>query len=69
MDFGIDLEELTIILGNIQSIKNNAFKYVHGLKYLDLSDNAIGTIESNAFVDASVFMQVSYENIEICFFR
>lgn len=53
LDFGIDLEELRITFGHLQIIKNNAFKHVHGLKNIDLSDNSIGTIEINAFADVS----------------
>lgn len=51
VDFGIDLEELRITFGYLQTVNNNAFKHVHGLKYLDLSDNTIGTIGNDAFVD------------------
>lgn len=59
LDFGIDLEEMSLSSGNIKALKNNAFKYVHGLKHLDLSDNAIGTIENNAFQDVSVCYEIS----------
>ncbi|XP_060524010.1 chaoptin isoform X2 [Cylas formicarius] len=51
LEFGIDLEELKINFAGIQSIKNNAFKYVHGLRSIDMADNSISTIENNAFVD------------------
>ncbi|XP_050498519.1 chaoptin isoform X1 [Diabrotica virgifera virgifera] len=51
LEFGIDLEELKINFANLQTIKNNAFQHVHGLKSIDLSENAIGTIENNAFTD------------------
>ncbi|XP_044258031.1 chaoptin isoform X2 [Tribolium madens] len=50
-DFGTDLEELHITYGGLQTIKNNAFKYVHALKKLQFSDNIISGIENNAFVD------------------
>ncbi|CAG9859084.1 unnamed protein product [Phyllotreta striolata] len=50
-EYGVDLEELNINYGNLQTIKNNAFKHVHGLKILDLSENSISTIENNAFAD------------------
>lgn len=53
LEFGVDLEELSINYANLQSIKNNAFKYVHGLKHIDLSDNNIGTIDNSAFADVS----------------
>ncbi|KAJ8961557.1 hypothetical protein NQ318_014809 [Aromia moschata] len=51
LEFGIDLEELQITFANLETIKNNAFKYVHGLKVMDLSDNIIGTIEKYAFAN------------------
>lgn len=54
VEYGVDLEELNINFGNLQTIKSNAFQHVHGLKYLDLSENSIGTIENNAFVDVSI---------------
>ncbi|RZC35023.1 LRR 5 domain containing protein [Asbolus verrucosus] len=53
LEFGTDLEELKITFGHLQIIKNNAFKHVHGLKKLQLSDNKINNIENNAFVDIS----------------
>ncbi|CAH0558981.1 unnamed protein product [Brassicogethes aeneus] len=48
-EFGMDLEELYINSANIHTIKHNAFKYVHGLKLLDFSENSISTIEEHAF--------------------
>ncbi|XP_057660248.1 chaoptin isoform X3 [Diorhabda carinulata] len=51
IEYGIDLEELEINFANLQTIKNNAFQHVHGLKFLDLSENSINTIETNAFID------------------
>lgn len=50
-DFGVDLEELAITNGGIKHIHNNAFKYVHGIKFIDFSENSINTIENNAFFD------------------
>ncbi|KAJ3628300.1 hypothetical protein MTP99_015615 [Tenebrio molitor] len=50
-EFGTDLEELEVTYGGLQTIKNNAFKHVHGLKRLKLADNKIANIESDAFVD------------------
>lgn len=52
-DFGIDLEELHITYGGLQTIKNNAFRHVHGLRQLQFSDNIISSIENNAFADVS----------------
>lgn len=49
MNFTIDMEELQITGSDLKSIRAHAFKYVHGLKYLDLSDNAINLLDSDAF--------------------
>ncbi|XP_066248274.1 chaoptin [Euwallacea similis] len=51
LEFGVDLEELSVNYAGLKNVKNNAFRFVHGLKHLDLSDNNIGTLESNAFKD------------------
>ncbi|KAF7273812.1 hypothetical protein GWI33_013503 [Rhynchophorus ferrugineus] len=51
LEFGIDLEEISVTFAGLQTVKNNAFHHVHALKYIDLSDNSIGTIENNAFID------------------
>ncbi|KAJ8916973.1 hypothetical protein NQ315_008373 [Exocentrus adspersus] len=51
VEFGVDLEELRINFANLQTVKNNAFKHIHGLRLIDLSENVIGTIENNAFTD------------------
>lgn len=51
LEFGVDLEELKIVSAGIDTIKNHAFQYVHGLKRLDLSDNNINNIERDAFDD------------------
>ncbi|CAH1176590.1 unnamed protein product [Phaedon cochleariae] len=51
LGFGIDLEGLQITFAKLQIIKNNAFKYVHALKSIDLSENNIDTIENHAFAD------------------
>jgi len=49
MNFTIDLEELQITGSDIKTVKAHAFKHIHGLKYLDLSDNVISTLDSDAF--------------------
>jgi len=49
MNFTIDMEELQIIGSDIKAIRAHAFKHVHGLKYLDLSENMISTLDSDAF--------------------
>ncbi|KAJ8950482.1 hypothetical protein NQ314_007869 [Rhamnusium bicolor] len=51
LEFGIDLEELQISFAKLKTLKNNAFRYVHGLKAVDLSENSIATIENDAFTD------------------
>ncbi|XP_017770923.1 PREDICTED: chaoptin isoform X2 [Nicrophorus vespilloides] len=51
LDFGVDLEELQIISAGLQSVKNHAFQYVHALRKIDFSENAITAIEPEAFVD------------------
>ncbi|KAL1506530.1 hypothetical protein ABEB36_005874 [Hypothenemus hampei] len=51
VDFGVDLEEISINFANLQSVKSRTFKHIHGLKKIDLSDNSIGKIENDAFTD------------------
>lgn len=51
LEFGLDLERLQIISSGLKSIKNNAFRNVHGLKLIDLSENNIDSIEKDAFID------------------
>lgn len=58
LDFGIDLEELQINGGGLQSIKANAFRHVHGLKRLDLSENKISSIDNNAFIDVTCCVNI-----------
>nr|XP_022919332.1 chaoptin isoform X1 [Onthophagus taurus] len=52
-NFGRDVFELNINLADLKSIKNNAFQHLRGLRKLDLSENAITTIEQNGFEDVS----------------
>lgn len=51
LEFGMDLERLQIVSSGLKSIKNNAFRSVHGLKFIDLSENNIDSIEKDAFTD------------------
>lgn len=51
LEFGVNLEELIIISGNLKTIKNNAFRHVRGLKLLDLSENSIETLEPGCLAD------------------
>lgn len=48
-DFTPELDELKVSDGGLQSVKNYAFRYVRGLRFLDLSDSNIGTLEQDAF--------------------
>ncbi|KRT80569.1 hypothetical protein AMK59_7610 [Oryctes borbonicus] len=52
-DFGRDVEELSINFADLKSIKNHAFQHIRSLKRLDLSENRISLIESNAFEDVA----------------
>lgn len=52
-DFGLDVEHLQINSAQLKAIGNNAFKNIHSVKSIDLSDNAIENIEKNAFIDVS----------------
>lgn len=49
--YGAQLENLKIYHGNLKTIKAHAFIHVRGIKRLDLSENAIDTIEKGAFQD------------------
>jgi hypothetical protein len=48
-NFTIDMEELQITGSDLKIIRAHAFKHIHGLKYLDLSDNMINVLDSDAF--------------------
>lgn len=54
MDFTIDMEELQITGSDLKSIKAHAFKHIHGLKYLDLSDNSINLLDAEAFKEVTI---------------
>lgn len=47
--FGLELEDLKINGGSIQTIKSHAFMHVRGIKRLDLSENKISQFEVDAF--------------------
>lgn len=51
LEFGNELEDLKISQGGLKSIAGNAFKYVRGLKRIDLSENRISKIDDDAFKD------------------
>jgi len=49
LEFGMDIKELRIIHGNLDSIKAHAFMHVRGIEHLDFSENSISTIDDEAF--------------------
>lgn len=52
-DFGLDVEHLQINSAELKVVGNNAFKNIHNVKSIDLSENIIENIEKNAFIDVS----------------
>ncbi|XP_050544183.1 chaoptin isoform X2 [Daktulosphaira vitifoliae] len=56
-NFTIDMDELQITGSELKAIKAHAFKHIHGLKYLDLSDNTINLLESEAFKEVGHSLQ------------
>lgn len=51
IEFGLELEDLRITRSSIDKIQAHAFRYVRGLKRLDLSDNHIGQFEPHTFAE------------------
>lgn len=51
VEFGVELEDLKITHSSVETIKSHAFKNVRAIKRLDLSENHINQIESEAFAD------------------
>ncbi|XP_076287788.1 leucine rich repeat containing G protein-coupled receptor chaoptin isoform X3 [Lasioglossum baleicum] len=49
MEYGMDVKELRIMKSNLNTIKSHAFMHVRGIKYIDFSENAISSIENEAF--------------------
>ncbi|XP_037026425.1 chaoptin isoform X1 [Bradysia coprophila] len=49
LEFGLELEDLKITRGPLQTIKSHAFMHVRGLKRLDLSESRLSQIEPDAF--------------------
>lgn len=58
MNFTIDMEELQITGSDLKTIRAHAFKHIHGLKYLDLSDNAISLLDSEAFKEVKIYLLI-----------
>lgn len=51
LDFGVELEDLKLTRSGLETIKSHAFKYVRGVRRIDLSENLIGQIDSDAFTE------------------
>lgn len=49
VEFGLELEDLRITRARLDRLQSHAFKHVRGLKRLDLSENSIQQIETDAF--------------------
>uniref|UniRef100_A0A8D8SNM6 Chaoptin n=2 Tax=Cacopsylla melanoneura TaxID=428564 RepID=A0A8D8SNM6_9HEMI len=47
--FNVDLEEIDFTHSHLRGIKNNAFRHIRSVKHMDLSNNFITSIDSNAF--------------------
>ncbi|XP_077286802.1 leucine rich repeat containing G protein-coupled receptor chaoptin [Arctopsyche grandis] len=50
-EFGVDLDELRIVGGSLDTIQAHAFRYLRTIKLLDLSENEISKIDKDAFVE------------------
>lgn len=50
-EFGIDVVHLQINFAHLKTVQNNAFRNIHNLKIIDLSENSIENIEKDAFTD------------------
>ncbi|XP_015593421.1 chaoptin isoform X2 [Cephus cinctus] len=63
LEFGMDIKELKITQSNLDTIKAHAFMHVRGIKYLDFSENAISSIENDAFSEVGhslLTLKISY---------
>lgn len=56
LEFGLELEDLKIAQGQLQTIKSHAFMHVRGLKRLDLSENQLSQIEPDAFTEVCLIL-------------
>lgn len=52
-NFTVELETLKIEDGSVKSLKGGMFKYIRGVKTLDLTDNNINSVDAQAFVEVS----------------
>lgn len=58
LEFGLELEDLKIAQGQLQTIKSHAFMHVRGLKRLDLSENQLSQIEPDAFTEVCLTLTI-----------
>lgn len=69
-NFGVELEDLKLTHSFIETIKSHAFKYVRGVRRIDLSENYIGQIDNDAFAEVTelfFFTEKKYEQTVIHF--
>lgn len=59
VEYGIGLEDLKITHSGLDTIKSHAFKNVRTIRRLDLSENRISNIDSDAFDDVK---KIKYKN-------
>lgn len=66
MEYGMDIKELRIVKSNLNTIKSHAFMHVRGIKYLDFSENAISSIEDEAFSEVISTLIVKRYDFRTC---
>lgn len=55
-NFGVELEDLKLTQSSIETIKSHSFKYVRGVRRIDLSENVINQIDNDAFAEVTESM-------------
>lgn len=53
LEFGLELEDLKLAHASIDAIKAHTFKNVRGVRRLDLSENRINQIDTDAFAEVN----------------
>ncbi|XP_055324765.1 chaoptin [Sitodiplosis mosellana] len=51
IDYGVELEDVKFTQSSIESIKSHTFRHIRGVRRLDLSENNIGSIDTDAFTE------------------
>lgn len=59
--FSVELEDLSITQGSVQSLGANMFIHTRGIKTLDLTDNIIDKIDSNTFNEVLYYYIKNYK--------